>query len=194
MLQSLGCFFLQILRNLGKDMLLLHQGCTLQDHPGGIISESHWQLLGRYGECNLQHLPSSHRLSPIKPSDWSCIASACGLQGWAAACAWCCCSHQGASFFEKVNGHNRRDGNIFMSLPEASFGIRHELVRKPALPLVGALEIQGLRLKQDVIDGFDLPFSCISGRHPPPKLFQKKAHLMWMPVPPPPPHPPLLSP
>ncbi|KAK9852808.1 hypothetical protein WJX84_011225 [Apatococcus fuscideae] len=26
----------------------------------------------------------------------------------------------------------------------------------------GALEIQGLRLKQDVIDGFDLPFSCIS--------------------------------
>lgn len=27
----------------------------------------------------------------------------------------------------------------------------------------GALEIQGLRLKQEVIDGFDLPFSCISG-------------------------------
>ena len=27
----------------------------------------------------------------------------------------------------------------------------------------GALEIQGLRLKQEIIDGFDLPFSCISG-------------------------------
>ncbi len=33
----------------------------------------------------------------------------------------------------------------------------------PQQLLAGSLEIQGLRLKQEVIDGFDLPFSCISG-------------------------------